>query len=92
MAIRTIEVICNPCIRCEKVIKNIQKLIKAMELQKGIKIPYEFKHTPHIRDISKYSLNASQTPAIIINGNAELAGHFEPTNIKTKLEQIFRGS
>ena len=91
MPIRTIEIMCLPCSKCEQLKSKIKIAIKAMELQKAIRITYEFKHTPHLKELIKYSLNASQTPAVIINGNVELAGRIEPTVLKAKLEQIFRG-
>ena len=67
---------------------QIKNTIKTMEFQKKIKITYEMKHTSTLKDISKYSLNASQAPALIINGNLELAGRIEPPVIRAKLESI----
>ena len=90
MAIRTIEIICLPCPKCEKLNTNILQAIKAIELTFKIKIPYELKHTPHLRDISKYSVSPSQTPAVIINGKLEFAGNVEPALIQKKLESIHR--
>ena len=90
MPIKSIEIICRPCFKCDQLKTKIPELIKAMEVQNKTKIFYEFKHTPDIRAISKYSLNPSQTPAVIINGNAELAGKIEIGVIKKKLESIHR--
>jgi len=91
MAIKTIEVICIPCQKCERLLKQIENTIKSMELQKKIKIDYQIKHTCQIKEINKYSLNPSQVPALIINGNLELAGHIEPLVLRAKLESIHSG-
>lgn len=90
MAIRSIEIICIPCHKCETLKNRITELIKNMELKNKSKIYYEFRHTPHLRDISRYSVNPSQTPALIINGNLELAGNIEPPQLKMKLESLNR--
>ena len=90
MSIKSIEIICLPCFKCEQLKNKIPELIKAIEIQNKTKISYEFKHTPDLRGISRYSLNPSQTPAIIINGNVELAGQIEPAVLKKKLESMHR--
>jgi hypothetical protein len=41
-----------------------------------------------LRDIATYSLNPSQTPALIINGNVEMAGRIERLTLKSKLEAL----
>jgi hypothetical protein len=88
MPIKSIEIICIPCDKCEKLKANITEIIHRIELQNKVKIPYEFKHTPHLRDITNYSLNPSQTPALIINGNVEMAGTIERLALKSKLESL----
>lgn len=90
MPIKSIEIICIPCSQCEKLRKNIEEIIKGIELQNKTKIFYEFKHTPHLRDISKYSLNPSQAPAVIVNGNVEMAGNIERLALKRKLEAMHK--
>jgi len=90
MPIKSIEIICRPCFKCDQLKNKIPELIKAIEIQNKTKISYEFKHTPDLREISRYSLNPSQTPAIIINGNVELAGQIEPAVLKKKLESMHR--
>ena len=88
MAIKSIEIICRPCPKCEQLQIKIHEAIKGIELQYKIKIIYEFKHNPHLADLSKYALNPSQTPAVIINGNVEVAGRIEPGILKMKLHSI----
>ncbi len=92
MAIRSIEIMCIPCPKCEPLMKMISEIITNIEQQNKIKIAYSFKYTPHLQDLSKYSVNASQTPAVIINGKVELAGAIEPNVLKMKLESIHRST
>ena len=91
MPINSIEVICIPCPKCERVKRMITEIIQAIETQNKTKIFYDFRHTPNLQEISKYSLNPSQTPAIIINGHAELAGQVEQLVLKNKLEALHKG-
>lgn len=88
MSIKTIEVICIPCHKCQILKNRVDEIIKNLELRYRIKIFYEYKHTPHLKDIARYSINPSQTPAVIINGNLELAGNIEYTVLKMKLENF----
>lgn len=90
MPIKSIEIICRPCHKCEQLKNKIPELIKAIEIQNKTKIFYEFKHTPDLREISRYSLNPSQTPPVIINGNVELAGTIDTSVVKMKLESLNR--
>jgi glutaredoxin len=88
--IRTIEIVCNPCDKCERAKRLITETIKNIELENKTKILYEFKHTPTLQGITQYSINASQTPAIIINGNVELSGRFENVALKNRLLALTR--
>jgi len=90
MSIKTIEVMCLPCPKCEQLRDKIAQVIKGIEMQNKVKIPYEFKHTPHLKDISKYSLGPSQAPVVIINGKVEFAGRVELPVLKMRLEVVNR--
>ena len=90
MAIKSIEIICTPCPKCGQLKNRIIEIIKTMELQNKIKINYEFKHTINLAEISKFSLNASQLPAVIINGNLEFSGQAEAMALRAKLESIHK--
>jgi len=90
MSIRTVEIVCLPCDKCERAKRLILETIKSIELQNKVKITYEFKHTPTIHDLAKYSINASQTPAIVINGNVELSGRVDATALKNRLIALYR--
>lgn len=91
MAIKSIEIICIPCEKCEYMEFEIHKTIKNMENEFKIRIPFEFKHTITLQSISKYSLNPSQLPAVIINGNLEISGKAPAAIIKNKLSSIHQG-
>jgi hypothetical protein len=67
---------------------KVLEAVKNLELQNKKKIIYEFKHTPDLREIGKYSLSPSQVPAVIINGNLEFAGNVEMGIIKMKLQTV----
>ena len=90
MAIKSIEIICAPCPKCGQLKKRIIEIIKNMELQNKIKINYELKHTTNLSEISKYSLNPSQLPAVIVNGNLEFSGQAEAKALRAKLESIHK--
>ncbi|MFA6216652.1 MAG: thioredoxin family protein [Candidatus Omnitrophota bacterium] len=91
MAIKTIEVICRPCPKCEFIEKKIREVIKSLEIQYKTKIFFEFKHTENLKAMQRYSLSPAQVPVVLINGNVELAGRIEAASIKTKMESILRG-
>ncbi|OIO36457.1 MAG: hypothetical protein AUJ74_02480 [Candidatus Omnitrophica bacterium CG1_02_44_16] len=90
MSIKTIEMICIPCQKCVGIEAKVREMVKGIELINKIKIPFEFKHTTKLLNISQYSLNPSQTPAIIINGIVEFAGGFDPILMKRRLEAIHK--
>jgi len=89
--IKTIEIICKPCHKCELLKERIHNIIQYMELQKRIKIRYEFNHNTNVLDASKYGYAINQLPLVIINGNIEFVGHVkEEYLIRIKLEEINR--
>jgi len=88
MSIKSIEIMCIPCPKCELVKKFITESIKAIEVKNNIRIIYEFKHTPNLIQASQYSVNASQTPIVIINGTVAFAGQVTPDIVKKKLESM----
>ena len=90
MAIKSIEIICASCPKCDQLKNRIIEIIKTMELQNKIKINYEFKHTTNLSEISKFSLNPSQLPAVIVNGNLEFSGQAEAKALRAKLESIHK--
>lgn len=90
MSIKSIEIICLPCKKCEGLEVKIREMVKNIEMINKIKIPFEFKHTTNLLTISQYSLNPSQTPVIIINGIVEFAGKFDPILTKLRLEALHK--
>ena len=90
MPIKTIEIICIPCPKCERVKKFITDAIKLIEIQNKIKIFYDFKHTTNLLQLSQYSVNASQAPVVIINGNVEFSGQVTQDVVKNRLEAMNR--
>ena len=90
MAIKSIEVICLPCQKCAGLEAEIREMIKSIEMINKIKIPFVFKHTTTLLTIFQYSLNPSQTPAIIINGIVEFAGKFDLILMRRRLEAIHK--
>jgi hypothetical protein len=90
MSINSIEVMCIPCPKCELAKKLIIDAIKLIEAQNKTKIVYGFKHTPNLLQISQYSVNASQAPIVIINGNVEFSGQATLEVVKKRLEAIHK--
>jgi hypothetical protein len=92
MSIKTVEIICLPCAKCNAAKNIIIQAIKNLEHKYKIHIAYELIHTPHLKDISKYALNPSQTPAILVNGNPEFCGAIKPEVIGVRLDAIHKTS
>lgn len=90
MPLKSIEIICIPCPKCERVKKLLNEAVQNIERQNKTKLSFDFKHTTSLGAIGNFGLNPSQTPAIIINGNAELAGLVEPLVLKKKLESMIK--
>lgn len=90
MSVRSIEIICIPCNKCSGLEAKIREAIKKIELTYKLKMPFEFKTTPHLRDLARYSLNPSQAPIILVNDKVEFAGKIEPMLLQKRLEAIHR--
>ena len=91
MSINSIEIMCVPCSKCEQMKRLITDAVKQIETQNRIKINYDFKHTPHLRDASQYSVNPSQAPIVLINGSVELSGSATKDLVDRKMLAIHRG-
>ena len=57
MPIRTIEIVCPPCHKCDLLKKKILQSIGKIEMKYKIKLSYELKQTPNLQEISKYGVN-----------------------------------
>jgi hypothetical protein len=68
----------------------INESIRSIEIQHKIRINYQFKHTEHFRDVSRYSVNASQAPILVVNGHVECAGPVSHDMLRTKLTALNR--
>jgi len=90
MAIKSIEVICLPCPRCDQLKIKIVEIMKAIEQKNNIKIPYEFKHTPDLASVDRYSVSPSQAPIIVINGAVEFTGYTQLPALRLKLESLMK--
>jgi len=90
MAIRSIEIVCIPCQKCDRVKRMITDIIHMLEMENKTKIIYSFTHTPHLRDVSKYGVNPSQAPIVLINGQVEISGIVEQKIIKGKLTALYK--
>ena len=55
-----------------------------------LKIVYDFKQTTHLREVAKYSVNASQAPIVLVNGKVEFTGQPMPAVMKNKIEGLHR--
>lgn len=90
MPIRTIEVVCIPCQKCKMLEQMLKQMVENIGRLYKITIPFEFKHTKTLENLMKLNVNASQTPAILINGSVEFAGKFEMEALRKKLEAIHK--
>ncbi|MDD5730100.1 MAG: thioredoxin family protein [Candidatus Omnitrophica bacterium] len=91
MPIKSIEIICLPCPKCEALERKIMEAIRGLEFQYKIKLTFDFKKCTNLREMAKYSLNASQTPVVLINGSVEFAGRIDGQAIRPKLDSIHKG-
>jgi hypothetical protein len=87
MAIKTIDVMCIPCPKCEEVKKFIAIGIQEIETQNKIKLVHVLNHIPHLKEASKYSVNAAQAPIVIINGQVQFAGKVDQNIVTAKLKR-----
>jgi hypothetical protein len=90
VSIKSIEMICVPCPKCDDLENKIRYLVKNIETIHKTKIIYEFKITRDLRGISQLSLNPSQTPVLIINGTVEFAGRIDLILLRQRLEALHR--
>ena len=90
MSIRSMEIICPPCPKCERLKSLIKQTSTYIEEQNKIKLSYDFKHSVSLADLSRYSVNAAQTPVLVINGQVEFAGGGDATALKNKLMAIHK--
>jgi hypothetical protein len=90
MPIKSIEIMCIPCPKCERIKNMITEAIKFIETQNKIKIAYSFQHIPNLKQLDRYSASASQAPIVIINGNVELCGQVTQDVVRRKIEEIQR--
>lgn len=88
MPIRTIEIICRPCPKCEYIAEQIKFSMRVLEHENQIKIPYELKFNTDLKGLSKFALTSAQTPVVLVNGNVEFAGKIETRFIKPKLTSL----
>ena len=88
--IRTIEVICIPCQKCKFLKNAIDYAIKFIGRKYNIEINYVYKFTPNLRDVSKYSVNASQAPIMVVNDNVELCGQVSQDAVVAKLDYLHK--
>ena len=88
MSIRSVEIICRPCPKCANLEPIIRQIVKNIEMFHRVKISFDYKHTVDFKEISKYSLNVSQMPVILINGNVEFAGKMDVLLLKKKFDSI----
>ncbi len=89
--IRTIQIICKPCHKCELMKQRIKFLIQCLEFKHHIKIKYALEHIKDIRKAEDYGLNITQLPLTLINGEVAFAGHVKGDHIvRMKLEEFMR--
>jgi len=87
--IKTVEIICKPCRKCELLEQRMRNIIQCMETQKRIKIKYQFNRNENILDAAKYGYAINQLPLVLINGNIEFVGFVkEESLLRIKLEAI----
>lgn len=88
MPIRTIEIICLPCNKCNQLKTIVNNVIKALEIESKNKIIYNLRITANLQNIANYGLSPAQTPVFLINGIVECAGSVDQGVIKSKLTAV----
>ena len=87
----TFEIICRKCPKCEFIELKLREAVRQLEYQYQREIHYELKLNEDLREIKKYSLNASQRPVVLVNGNVEFAGNIQTRFIRVKLDAMLKG-
>ncbi len=90
MSIVSVEVICLPCRKCENLERQIRQAVSTIGLKYKTVIQFEFKHTKTLDSIFRYSLNAAQTPVVLVNNIVECAGRVDPMLLSKRLESIHK--
>ena len=91
MPIQTVEILSRRGQSVDRLLDEIRQLIKTMELTHKVKITPEYTMSTDLTRMDKYSLNPSQLPAVIINGQVECTGSKSDRKIlKIRLEAIHR--
>lgn len=93
--IKTIEIICPACHKCEILKGRIETLMTCIGNSLGVKLKYELIHYESNKDIlpliTKRGLFISQLPALLINGELVFLGHVKGDHIiRMKLEEILK--
>lgn len=93
--IRTIEIVCLPCHKCEILIERIETIIRCLEFKYGTRIKCAFAHIDSKKEIvaalARYGYAINQLPITLINGEIAFIGHVKGENvIRWKLEEILR--
>jgi len=63
-----IDVLCPDCVKCQNAIRSITRALKLLGRQAKL------NHVTNFREFKNFSVNVSQTPIIVINGQTEFAG------------------
>lgn len=69
-----IEILCPACPSCMKVERMIKRVMENLEIEMKLRPEVTITHINEYRQFSKYSINVSKTPIVVINGNVEFAG------------------
>lgn len=90
MPIRSVEIVCLPCNKCNQLKVLVTNLIKSLEEKGRNKIIYDLRVTSSLQNIANYGLSPAQTPVLLINGVVECAGSVDQSIIKAKLTSAHR--
>jgi len=86
MAIQKIEVLCQICPKCDRVIMALNHALKLLDVQVPI------MRITDTGEITKSSVGVAKTPIIRINGKVEFAGQIPEVGLlKIRLKEFLMG-
>jgi hypothetical protein len=89
--IKSVEIICKPCDKCEALEQKIRNAIKVIEIKNRIKIKYDLKRNKDMFAAEKYGYGTKDLPLTLINDHVVFDGHVKGEDfIRFSLEAINR--
>lgn len=71
----SVNILCPTCVKCDNLKKTVERALMITGAEATI------RHVTNFSEFSRYSVNVSQTPILVINDKVEFAGQVPPVDI-----------